>query len=105
MTYAEPLGSWVARKSAVASAEVQIDSSGTCSPARTSRADRSRGVKIELLVSTRKRRSRSTSRSRNSAAPGSAFSSWTSTPSMSVSQHSGGVRSMVMGSSGRQRTW
>ena len=49
-------GQLVGRKSAVASAEVQMDSSGTCSPARTSRAARSRGVKIELLVSTRKRR-------------------------------------------------
>src|SRR3954451_5602481 len=97
MTYAEPPGSWVVRKSAVASADVQIDSSGTCSPLRASRAARSRGVKIELFVSTRNRRPRSTSRSRNSAAPGSAFSSWTSTPSMSVSQHSAGRRSVVTG--------
>ena len=39
----------------MASAEVQIDSSGTSRPERASRAARSRGVKIELLVSTRKR--------------------------------------------------
>src|SRR3712207_5026041 len=96
MTYAEPPGSCVCRKSAVASADVQIDSSGTWSPLRERRAARSRGVKIELLVRTRKRRCFSTSRSRNSAAPGSAFSSCTSTPSMSVSQHSGGTRSVVM---------
>src|SRR3954451_11193562 len=88
MTYADPPGSWVERKSAVARAEVQIDSSGTCSPDRVSRAARSRGVKIELLVSTRKRRSVSTSRSRKSAAPGRALPSCTRTPSMSVSQHS-----------------
>ena len=42
--------------------------SGTSRPLRASRAARSRGVKIELLVSTRKRRSRSTSRARKSAA-------------------------------------
>ena len=74
-----------------------MDSSGTCRPVRARRAARSRGVKIELLVSTRNRRCFSTSRSRNSAAPGSAFSSCTSTPSMSVSQHSIGPRSVVNG--------
>ena len=47
------------------------------------RADRSRGVKIELFVRTRKGRFFSTSRRRNSAAPGSACSSRTRTPSMS----------------------
>ena len=44
-------GCW--RKSAVASADVQIESSGTISPDARSRALRSRGVKIELFVSTR----------------------------------------------------
>ena len=53
MTNAVPPGICDFRKSAVASAEVQIDSSGTMSPDARSRADRSRGVKIELFVSTR----------------------------------------------------
>src|ERR1700682_1577079 len=88
MTYAEPPGSWSFRNVAVASADVQIAASGTLSPERARRAARSRGVKIELFVSTRKRRSRSTSRCRNSAAPGRACSSRTRTPSISVSQHS-----------------
>src|SRR3712207_4689027 len=97
MTYAEPPGSWEVRKSAVARAEVKIASSGTSSPPRASRAARSRGVKIELLVSTRNRRRRSTRRSRNSLAPGRALPSCTRTPSMSVSQHSIGPRSVVTG--------
>src|SRR5699024_4412965 len=42
--------------------------------------------KIELLVSTRNGRPYCSSAETNSAAPGSAASSWTSTPSMSVSQ-------------------
>src|SRR5690349_7112111 len=95
MQYAEPPGSWSARNAAVARADVQIDSSGTLSPERTSRADRSRGVKIELLVSTRKRRCFSTRRSRKSAAPGRAWPSCTSTPSMSVSQHWAWPRSLM----------
>src|SRR5215218_1539762 len=86
MTYAEPPGNWSLRKSAVASADVQIADSGTDRPDRANRADRSRGVKIELLVRTRKGRFFSTSRCRNSAAPGRARSSWTRTPSISVSQ-------------------
>ena len=40
------------RKSAVASAEVQIESSGTMRPDARSRALRSRGVKIGLFCST-----------------------------------------------------
>jgi hypothetical protein len=44
MTKAEPPGFCFARKSAVASAEVQIDSSGTSRPLERSRALRSRGV-------------------------------------------------------------
>src|SRR5690242_11766968 len=87
MTYAEPPCNWPSRKVAVASADVQIASSGTCRPDRASRAARSRGVKIELLVSTRNGRRLSTNAFKNSAAPGSAWSSWTRTPSMSVSQH------------------
>ena len=43
---------------------------------------------MELLVSTRKRLEVSTQRWISSAAPGMAWFSWTSTPSMSVSQHS-----------------
>ena len=53
ITNALPPGICEARKSAVASAEVQIDSSGTESPEARSRAARSRGVKIELFVRTR----------------------------------------------------
>src|SRR5215218_9801761 len=89
MTYADPPGNWSARNAAVASADVQIEASGTVSPERRSRADRSRGVKIELFVRTRNGRFLSTNRCRNSAAPGRACSSRTSTPSMSVSQHCG----------------
>ena len=61
-------------------------SSGTSIPLRSKRARRSRGVKIELLVSTRKARPDALSASTNSAAPGMGSSSCTSTPSMSVSQ-------------------
>ena len=63
-------------------------SSGISSPEELSRAARSRGVKIELLVSTRNRLEVSTQRWISSAAPGMGWFSWTSTPSMSVSQHS-----------------
>ena len=56
-----PAGQLIAGGSvAVASAEVQIEASGTVRPERVSRADRSRGVKIELFVSTRNGRSCST---------------------------------------------
>ena len=53
MTNAVPPGSCCFRKSAVARALVQMRSSGTCSPEARRRAARSRGVKIELFVSTR----------------------------------------------------
>src|SRR3954452_4341744 len=86
MTYAVPLGRWLSRNCAVARALVQIASSGTSIPERCSRAFRSRGVKIELLVSSRKGRPIRDSRWTNSAAPGIGSSSWTSTPSMSDSQ-------------------
>ena len=59
-------------------------------PLASSRARRSRGVKIELLVRTRNRRPCSCRAAMNSAAPGMTLSSWTRTPSMSVSQHSTG---------------
>src|SRR3712207_6624806 len=88
MTYAEPPGCWSSRNRAVAIAEVQMASSGTSRPAVDRRARRSRGVKIELLVSTRNRRPRSCIRASSSAAPGSTVPSCTRTPSMSVSQHS-----------------
>src|SRR5918992_3521995 len=86
MTYADPPGRWSSRNWAVASAEVQMDSIGTSSPMRRSRACRSRGVYIELLVRTRKGVPRSWSLARNSAAPGIGSCSRTSTPSMSISQ-------------------
>ena len=70
----------------MASAEVQIASSGTSMPLPSSRARRSRGVKIELLVSTRNFLPDALSASTNSVAPGIGSSSCTSTPSMSVSQ-------------------
>ncbi len=69
----------------MASAEVQIDSSGTTRPLRLSRAARSRRVYIELLVSRRNGASSSVSRATNSGAPGNGCSSCTSTPSMSIS--------------------
>src|SRR6478609_2782556 len=85
-TYAVPCGRCSARNCAVASAEVQMASSGTSIPLPSSRARRSRGVKIELLVRTRKPSPEALSASTNSWAPGIGTSSWTSTPSMSVSQ-------------------
>src|SRR6478735_6423689 len=97
-TYAVPWGRWSARKSAVASAEVQMDSSGTSIPLPSRRARRSRGVKIELLVSTRNFLPDALSASMNSWAPGMGSSSCTRTPSMSVSQVSIG-RTFSMGSS------
>src|SRR6478735_8840322 len=89
-TYAVPPGRWSSRNCAVASAEVQIASTGTSMPLPSSRARRSRGVKIELFVSTRKRRPEAWSAWMNSCAPGIGISSCTSTPSMSVSQVSTG---------------
>src|SRR5690606_25211406 len=83
---AEPPGIWLLQNSAVASAEVQMRSSGTSRPDARSRAARSRGVKIELLVSTRNGVPDSTHWWISSGAPGSAWFSCTSTPSMSVSQ-------------------
>ena len=71
----------------MASAEVQMRSSGTSRPEASNRADRSRGVKMELLVKTRYSLSLSRRACRNSAAPGIALVSCTSTPSMSVSQY------------------
>src|SRR5690606_33041491 len=50
------------------------------------RARRSRAVKIELFVRMRNGRPLSRSARTNSGAPGIAWPSWTSTPSMSVSQ-------------------
>ena len=79
----------------MARAEVQIASSGTSIPLPSSRARRSRGVKIELFVSTRNPSPEAFSASMNSWAPGIGTSSWTSTPSMSVSQVSTG-RVLVM---------
>src|SRR5918995_560970 len=86
-TYAEPPGRWSSRNCAVASADVQMDSSGTSIPLlRSRRTRRSRGVKIELLVSTRNGTPCSRSALMNSFAPGIGSSSRTRTPSMSVSQ-------------------
>src|SRR6478736_8793084 len=86
-TYADPPGRWSSRNCAVASAEVQMDSSGTSIPLlRSRRTRRSRGVKIELLVSTRNGTPCSRSALMNSFAPGIGSSSRTRTPSMSVSQ-------------------
>jgi hypothetical protein len=95
ITNALPPGICDAQKSAVASALVQIACSGTSSPDARSRAARSRGVKIELLVSTRNGVPRSVHCRMRSAAPGSGEFSCTSTPSMSVSQHSTSPRSLM----------
>jgi hypothetical protein len=70
MTYALPCGTWSERNCAVASADVQMDSSGTSRPLTASRARRSRGVKIELFVSTRNGRPWSRRAVMKSAAPG-----------------------------------
>ena len=64
-------------------------------PLASSRARRSRAVKIELLVSTRNRRPCCSRAAMNSGAPGMARSSRTSTPSMSVSQQETGGRSIM----------
>ena len=82
----------------MARAEVQIADSGMSMPLPSSRARRSRGVKIELLVSTRNFLPDALSASMNSWAPGIGSSSCTRTPSMSVSQVSIG-RTFSMGSS------
>ncbi|CPU64935.1 Uncharacterised protein [Mycobacteroides abscessus] len=58
------------RNCAVASADVQIDSSGTSMPDVASRARRSRAVKIELFVRMRNGRPLSRSARTNSGAPG-----------------------------------
>src|SRR5215213_7770620 len=91
MTYAVPSGRCSLRNLAVASAEVQMADSGRSMPATRSRAHRSRGVKIELLVRTRNLAPVSVRRAMKSAAPGIAFSSCTRTPSMSVSHVSIGL--------------
>src|SRR4029453_5400421 len=85
------------RNWAVARAEVQMASSGTSMPLDARRARRSLGGNIELFVSTWNRRAVSTRAWMNSGAPGMAWSSWTRTPSMSVSQHSRGGRGVVLG--------
>src|SRR3954451_12798001 len=85
-TYAEPAGRCSWRKSAVASAEVKMRSSGTSIPLPSSRARRSRRVKIELLVISRYFNPLAPSAPMNSEAPSIGSSSCTSTPSMSVSQ-------------------
>ena len=85
-TYAEPPGNWSSRNDAVATADVQIDASGTCRVDRAKRAARSRGVNIELFISTKK--SVSMSRCKNSAAPGSACSSRTRTPIVAMATRS-----------------
>src|SRR5919106_1595562 len=66
-------------------------------PLVRSRNCRSRGVKIELLVSTRNGVPRSRRRDMNASAPGTICPSWTSTPSMSVIQHSIGLGSPTTG--------
>src|SRR4051794_25239511 len=86
MTYAVDPGRWSSRNCAVASALVQIASSGTSIPDRCRRALRSRGVYIELFVSSKNGRPVLVNRATKSAAPGMGSSSWTSTPSMSESQ-------------------
>src|SRR5687768_6910012 len=94
-------GAWLCRKSAVARAEVQIEASGTTRPDARRRADRSRGVKIELFVSTRNGVPWSRHCCSRAEAPGTGVFSWTSTPSISVSQHSMSAR-VRMGSAYRR---
>jgi hypothetical protein len=65
MTKAVDSGDCWLRNAAVAFAEVQMRSSGTMRPERLRRADRSRLVKIELFVRTRKGSSRLLRASRN----------------------------------------
>src|SRR6187431_135191 len=92
MTKALAPGAWLCRKSAVASAEVQIAPSGTTSPDERRRAERSLGVKIELFVSTKNGVPWSRHCCSSAAAPGTGVFSWTSTPSISVNQHSMSAR-------------
>ena len=72
---------------AVASAEVQIDSSGTSSPLARSRAARSR-ARVDRVVGQHQEREPALAQRApmKRSAPGIACSSWTSTPSMSISQ-------------------
>src|SRR5687767_946315 len=94
-TYADPLGRWSSRNWAVASADVQIASSGTSMPLASSLARRSRGVNTELLVRTMNGQPDRFRASTNSTAPGIGSSSCTRTPSMSVSQVSMGLGSVM----------
>jgi len=89
ITYAEASGIWFARNCAVATAEVQIRSSGTAISTSERRAARSRRVYIELLVRTRNSRPCSRIRSMNASAPGRAASSRINTPSISINHVSG----------------
>ena len=75
-------------KSAVARALVQIALEGMSRPVAFSLAERSLGVYMELLVRTKNLSPSAFHWFRTSSAPGSAFPSCTSTPSMSVNQHS-----------------
>jgi hypothetical protein len=86
MTNALPAGRWLWRNRAVARAEVHSEDSGTTRPAEARRAERSRGVNIELLVRMRNWRPRSSRVAMNRSAPGTGIPSCMSTPSMSHSQ-------------------
>src|SRR5674476_1125530 len=69
MTKAVPPGRWLSRNRAVARAEVHSAWSGISRPEVASRAERSLGVYIELLVSTRKLRPPSRRARTNRSAP------------------------------------
>src|ERR1035441_3075127 len=86
MTKAVPPGRWLSRNRAVARAEVHSAWSGISRPEVASRAERSLGVYIELLVRTRKLRPPSRRARTNRSAPGTITPSRISTPSMSHSQ-------------------
>ena len=90
-------GALVGRNCAVASADVQIASSGTSMSLASSLARRSRGVNIELLVRPMNLCPDGLSASTNSRPPGIGSSSWTRTPSMSVSHVLTGRERLVVG--------
>src|SRR5699024_5322111 len=83
MTYAVRSVDCCDKNFAVASAEVQILSAGISSHCERSRAARSRGVAMELLVKTMNFMSLSFNVCRNLSAPGIISPSLMSTPSMS----------------------
>src|ERR1039458_716376 len=95
MTKAVPPGRWLSRNRAVARAEVHNARSGISRPEVGGGAERSLGVYIGLLGSTRKLRPPSRKARTNRSAPGTIAPSRIRTPSMSHSQLQGVSRVII----------